>query len=62
MDDEVLVSFNKASIVFLDLLSLAFNSSMLKPNSFATILAVDDFPIPGGPEIMQALALIFGIS
>jgi hypothetical protein len=62
IDDDVQVSLRSVSIVFLDRLSLALNSRTLNPSSYATIFAEDDFPIPGGPDNMQAFALILGKS
>jgi hypothetical protein len=62
IEEEVLVSLRSASTVFLDLLSLALSSNILKPSSLVIILAEEDFPMPGGPESMQAFALTFGRS
>jgi hypothetical protein len=62
IDDDVLVSLRRDSIIFFERLSLALSDRTLNPSSFAIILAADDLPMPGGPECMHALALTRGKS
>ena len=56
MVEDSVSSFSMLSITLLDLLSLALMNIVSILKESATILTIEVFPIPGGPEIIQALA------
>ena len=55
-------SHNSSSIIFFDLLSLAFIFLIEYPTNLAANSTLADLPIPGGPETKHAQAFTLGAS